>query len=361
MEQSLEFITSVEELKKYIHITAEEETELNKIIEDYPMSITKYYLSLIDKNDEKDPIKRMAIPTQFEKYAVGDVDTSGEYENTKLKGLQHKYGKTALLLSTNNCAMYCRYCFRKRMVGLDSKEIIENLKEAISYIKEHKEINNVLITGGDSFFLSTDVIEKFIIELNDVKHVKVIRFGTRIPVVWPDRIINDEKLQKILKENSRADRKIYVVTQFNHPKELTEKAVNAIRILQNCNVLIKNQSVLLNGVNADSTILAELMNNLVSVGVIPYYVFQCRPVKGVKGHFQLTLNEGERIIRETRKSLNGLSKKFRYIMSHKTGKIEIVGVMENKMIFRYHQSKENEGMVFYKQLSEHAGWLDDYS
>lgn len=361
MNLSTKFVTSIKELKNYMNISEVEEEELNKIIKEYPMSITQYYLSLINKEDKNDPIRKMSIPSVLEGSMLGEFDTSGEQENTKLQGLQHKYQKTALILSTNSCAMYCRYCFRKRMVGTSEKEIISALNDAVDYIIKHKEINNVLITGGDSFFLSTKIIEEFLEKLDKIEHLKFIRFGTRVPVVWPERIINDKKLSEVLKKYSRIDRKIYVVTQFNHPRELTKEAIEALEILQESNVILRNQSVLLQGVNAEPEILAKLLNKLVAIGVTPYYIFQCRPVKGVKGHFQISLEEGEKIVRETRKHLNGLSKQFRYIMSHQTGKIEILGVTEGQMVFKYHQSKENEGDIFMKNISKTAGWLDDFN
>ena len=325
------------------------------------MRITHYYLSLINWNDIDDPIGRMAIPSLAELDLAGSYDTSGELENTKMPGLQHKYSQTALILATNRCAVYCRYCFRKRMVGLKSEEILHRFSNAIRYIKAHTEINNVLITGGDPFVLSTKIIAKFLEKLTAIPHLDFIRFGTRVPVVYPDRIIEDLDLIALLKSYSQMTKRIYVVTQFNHPREITEKSVYAVDRLLSAGVIINNQTVLLKGVNDNPETLAELLNKLVAIGVNPYYVFQCRPVKRVKHHFQLPLYKSYEIIEETKRRLNGFSKRFKFIMSHRTGKIEIVGRVGDEIYLKYHQARDsrNIGKFFKRKLNKTAGWLDE--
>ncbi len=354
-------ISTVDKLKKHLDISKEEEKDIQKIIKKHPMCISRYYLSLIDKDDPKDPIKRMVVPSKEELDECGSYDTSGERENTKLRALQHKYSQTALILSTNRCASYCRYCFRKRLVGLDTDEILDRFSDAAEYIKNHKEINNVLISGGDPLILSTDVINEFIKEINKINHVKFIRFGSKIPVTFPDRILDDDKLIEVLGKNSKINRRIYVVSQFNHPKEITEKASKAIDRLIKAGVLLNNQTVLLKGVNDDPKVLAQLQNKLISCGVAPYYVFQCRPVKRVIKKFQLPLYDGYKIVEDTKKLLNGHSKHFKYIMSHYIGKIEIVGMDDNYFYFKQHQAKNKDdiGKFFKKRISKTAGWLDE--
>jgi len=353
-------VNTIDELKQYIKLSKKEEALLKKVVKEHPMRISGYYLSLIDKDDPDDPIRRMIVPSIEELNLSGYYDTSGEAENTKMIGLQHKYPQTALILSTNRCAAYCRYCFRKRLVGLSSREIIQNFSSAVDYIKKHKEISNVLISGGDPLTLPTEIIRKFLKMLSDIDHLYFIRFGTKIPVTLPERILTDDELLSLFKEYSVPNRRIYIVTQFNHPREITEESVSAIDKLLKSNVLVNNQSVLLKGVNDDPEILAELMNRLVSIGVSPYYVFQCRPVKRIT-HFQVPLAEGYRIIKETKKMLDGFGKRFRYVMSHKTGKIEIVGVIDDKMYFKYHQAKdpEDRGKFFKKMIRKDARWFDD--
>ena len=354
-------LTTIGQLSNYVELSGKEQCLLNHIITKHPMSVTRYYLSLIDWNNPNDPIKKMAIPSINELKLCGSYDTSGEKENTKMPGLQHKYPQTALILSTNKCSMYCRYCFRKRLVGLPTEETIRRFSQGVRYIKNHTEINNVLISGGDPFMLHTSTIGKFLEKLVEIPHLDFIRFGTRVPVAFPMRIIEDKELQKLLKSYAFGTKKIYVVTQFNHPKEITTKAKNAVTALSKSGVIIGNQTVLLKGVNDDPDILAELQNKLVNIGISPYYVFQCRPVKRVKKHFQVPLYKGYNIIEEAKKKLNGHSKRFRYIMSHKTGKIEIMGILNDEIYLKYHQAKDfrNLGKFFKKKLDENAGWLDD--
>ncbi|MBU3901884.1 MAG: KamA family radical SAM protein [Candidatus Thermoplasmatota archaeon] len=354
-------VSTLEGLKQYVKLTLNEEKKLQKVIETHPMSITRYYMSLIDKKDPNDPIRRMAVPSLGELNLSGSYDTSGEAKNTKMPGLQHKYPQTALILATNRCATYCRYCFRKRLVGLPSDEILRRFSDAVKYIEKHSEINNVLITGGDPFILPTKVIGRFLEMLSPIPHLNFIRFGTRTPVMFPDRILEDKKLLKLLEKYSLKNRRIYVVTQFNHPREITRKSTKAVNSLIRSGVIVNNQTVLLERVNDNPDILAELQNKLTCIGVNPYYVFQCRPVKRVKRQFQVPLYRGYEIVENAKKKLNGHSKRFRYIMSHRTGKIEIVGIMGNDIYFKYHQAKDpkNIGKFFKRKLNKTAGWLDD--
>lgn len=354
-------ISTIEQLKQYVVLSAKEEKQLQKVIKRHPMSITRYYMSLVDKSDPKDPIGKMMIPAVGELNLAGSYDPSREQENTRMPGLQHKYPQTVLILATSKCASYCRSCFRKRLVGLPTEEILRRFSAAVKYIEKHKEVNNVLISGGDPFVLSTRILKKFLKKLSPVSHLKFIRFGTRIPVTFPDRIREDEKLLSLLRRYSLKNRRIYVVTQFNHHREITPESTDAVNRLIRSGVILSNQSVLLKGVNDDPGILAELQNKLVGIGVSPYYVFQCRPVKRVKREFQVPLRRGYEIVKDAKRRLDGHSKRFRYVMSHRTGKIEIVGIVGDEIYLKYHQAKNprNMGRLFRKRLTETAGWLDD--
>jgi lysine 2,3-aminomutase len=358
MEES---IRTVKELADYVDLSTEEEKRLEQIVQRHPIRVTRYYMSLIDWDDPHDPIRKMAVPSLDEFSLEGSYDTSGEKKNTKLRGLQHKYDETALILATNKCATYCRHCFRKRLVGLPSEEIIGRFEEAANYIRQHEEINNVLISGGDPLVLSNRIIERFFAILSEIPHLKFIRFGSRAPVTYPHRF-DDEELLEILKRNSRSNRRVYIVTQFNHPREITNQSTRAVSNLIRSEVLLSNQTVLLKGVNDRPETLAALQNRLVSIGVSPYYVFQCRPVKRVKHHFQIPLCQGVKIVEEAKTRCNGHSKRFKYIMSHRTGKIEILGTMDEWMYFKYHQakSKRNLGRMFKLKVDPKAGWLDDF-
>ncbi len=348
-------------VKEFLHLSDEENKTLEDVVSNYPMRIPEYYMSLIDPNDPNDPIRKMAVPTVIEGDTDGMEDTSGESENTKVTGMQHKYGQTALILSTNQCAMYCRHCFRKRMVGTDQDETIRQLDAIIDYVTEHTEINNVLISGGDSFMNRTATLRTYLERFCAIDHLDFIRFGTRIPVVLPERITKDKALLEVLAEYTKI-KQIYVITQFNHPRELTKEAIESCDLLRSAGVIVRNQTVLLKEVNDDPQVLADLFNGLVKAGVMPYYIFQCRPVLGVKNQFQVPLLEGIDIIDKAKNKMSGPAKQVRFSMSHVTGKIEIIGKMsDGEVIFKYHQSKypENVARIFTKRLTPTQAWLDD--
>ncbi len=354
-------VKSLDELASLGCLTAAEAKGLRGVVARHPMSVTRYYLSLIDWDDPADPIRKMAVPSRGEFSPLGLYDTSGERENTKLPGLQHKYPSTALILTTNRCATYCRFCFRKRLVGLSSSEILTRLSDAVEYVREHQEISNVLLSGGDPLVLPTCSIARMLEMLSSVDHLSFIRIGSRIPAVFPDRIIEDDGLLELLRRHSHTGRRLYVVTHFNHPREITTHSVAALDALLAAGVVVNNQTVLLKGVNDDPGVLAALLRGLVSVGVNPYYVFQCRPVKRVQASFQVPLARGHAIVEAARKRLSGHGKRFKYVMSHRTGKIEIVGIMDGEIYLRYHEAKraEDAGRLFRRRLIPGAGWLDD--
>lgn len=354
------YIRTVEQLAQYISLTANEKLEIQEIIENYPMSVNQYYLNLINWHDPYDPIRRMAIPSIQESCLEGHFDTSGEHEDTKFCGLQHKYPETALILCSNNCATYCRYCFRKRFVGASSNEIVKDWNKVVKYICEHREITNVLLSGGDPLMLPTDRIADILQRLSGIAQLKFIRIGTRVPVTYPDKIVSDNELLKVLKECASNRKRLYITTQFNHPKEITAASIAAINKLIDSHLIINNQTVLLKGVNDNPAVMAELQSLLTKIGVVPYYIFQCRPVKNIANNFQVPLYKAGEIIEETRSMLDGLSKRFRFVMSHEAGKIEILGCIGESLYFKYHQSKDKflRGKIFYRKLHENDCWLD---
>lgn len=358
-EMMAQSIRDVDRLKEYVFLSEEESEQMKKIVERYPLCVNSYYLSLIDKNDPKDPIRKMSIPDIYEFSEGGKTDTSGEAENTVIQGMQHKYRQTALILSTNQCAMYCRHCFRKRMVGASSDEIARQLPAMEDYVQRHREINNVLISGGDAFLNSNKTIEKYLQCFTNISSLDFIRFGTRIPVVFPHRIIEDDELLKLL-ESYGQKKQIIIVTQFNHPRELTTDAIQAIKALRRTGCIVRNQTVLLKDVNDNSDVLAHLMNALVSFGVIPYYIFQCRPVEGVKNQFQIPFVEGIEIVENAKRQMNGQAKSVRYAMSHPTGKIEILAKLdEHTVAFKYHQAKydRDHSRILIKRVTDTQCWL----
>ncbi len=351
--------TNASEIAGYLGLTAEEEKQMQEILERYPMAVPEYYLSLIDREDPNDPIRRMCIPSLTETDMSGEFDTSGEADNTVQTGLQHKYAQTALILSTNRCAMYCRHCFRKRLVGLDDAETAKNFEAMMEYVAEHKELTNVLVSGGDSFMMSNRMIKRYLDALTGMEHLDLIRFGTRVPVVFPDRILKDQELQDIFRYY--ADKKqIYIVSQFNHPRELTWQAREVIRIFRKMGIIFKNQTVLLKGVNDDPQVLGRLLRDLTAAGVVPYYIFQCRPVRGVKNQFQVPLERGVRIVDEAKNMQNGQGKCIRYCMSTPRGKIEILGELpDGQMLFKFNQAKDgaDAAKLFAARLEPGQCWL----
>ena len=354
-------IRTVHELKKYCPLNRQQEKALDMVTERHPMSISQHYLSLIDFDNPNDPLRKIICPSIHELDQSGSYDTSGEISNTKFVGFQHKYAQTVLMLSTHRCAGYCRFCFRKRLVGLSKKEIFQNSEKAVKYILEHPEVNNILISGGDPLVLSNRVLRRFLEIFSELSQLDFIRFGTRVPVFLPQRISDDEELLSLL-EQFNHKKQIFFVVQIDHPREISAQLIETVEKLKKCGIILNNQTVLLKGINDDPGILADLQNKITAMGINPYYVFQCRPVKRVKKHFQVPIYEGYKIVEEAKKKLNGHSKRFRYVMSHKTGKIEIIGPRNDEMIFKYHQAKDerDQGRIFTRKLSRTAGWLDEF-
>ena len=361
-EELRENITRADQLTPLLGLTQEEEAQMARILDRYPMSITRYYLSLIQKDDPNDPIRRMCIPSLSETDLSGTFDTSGEKDNTVVEGMQHKYRETVMILSTNRCAMYCRHCFRKRLVGLSDDELLEVADEAIAYITSHGEVNNVLVTGGDALMNPNHVIERYLSGLTAIDHLDLVRFGSRLPVTLPERIYGDSELLDMFEEYGKR-KTLIVVTQFNHPRELTPEAARAVRELMVRGVQVRNQTVLLRGVNDSGEVLGELLSGLTRIGVSPYYIFQCRPVTGVKGRFQVPIAEGIGIVDDAKSRQNGIGKSVRYAMSHPRGKIEIIGRLPSngETVFKFHQAKYPEDMarIFTLPLDGHETWLDD--
>lgn len=325
------------------------------------MLITPYYLSLVNTNDPDDPIGKMCIPSLNEFDPGGSFDTSDEASNTKMDGLQHKYRQTVLLLSTNRCAMYCRHCFRKRMVGYSEAELNKRVDDVVEYVKKHHEVTNVLITGGDAFMNPNHILERYLKELTEIEHLDFIRFGSRVPVTFPKRIYDDQEFLDIFSKYAKR-KTLYLVTQFNHPREITDQAIKAIQALISRGVQVRNQTVLLKGVNDDPKTLGALLAGLTRIGVVPYYIFQCLPVTGVKGRFQIPINEGMKIVDQAKSYQNGFGKAVRYVMSHPLGKIEIVCQLDNGgTLFKFHQNKypSDQSRIFTRKLSKKDTWLDE--
>lgn len=351
-------ITKPENLRAYMDLTDKELEKIKKEADIFPMSIPRYYASLIDPKDPDDPIRKLCVPAGV--FTDGDLDTSGEKSNTVLPGVQHKYRQTVLALISGQCAMYCRHCFRKRFVGKTQDELATEPGRLRHYINKHPEVNNVLLTGGDALMMPTEKLEEWLQPLSECKNLDFIRLGSRTPVSFPERITTDLSLATLL-ENTCRKKKIYLVTHFNHPKEYTAEAIKAVKILQKAGVVVKNQTVLLKGINDDPEIIAEILRINTRLGIVQHYIFQCRPVVGAANYFQVPLIEGSRIVNAANAMQNGLGKSADYTMSHVTGKIRILGERNGKMLFQYKQAKnpENIGKLFTLNIESNETWLEE--
>ena len=352
----LKYFTDVEELKQ---LSAEERARLKKVTEKFPWLANEYYLSLINWDERDDPIRRIVVPHIDELEEWGRLDPSDEQRYTVMPGVEHKYHSTALLLVSNVCDGICRYCFRKRLFSRG--EVLEDLPAALEYIREHKEVTNVLLTGGDPLTLSTAKLENILKELRKIEHVQIIRIGTKIPVYNPYRIIDDPGLLEAIERYSTAEKKIYIMTHFMHSRELTDVAVTAADLVQKTGAKMCNQTPLIRGVNDDAEVLAELLAKLSFVGVVPYYIFQCRPALGNKA-YTVPIEAGYEIVEQAKARVSGLAKRCRFVMSHSSGKIEIVGKTDEYVYFKYHRAAEdaNSGRFITFRSNPAACWLDDY-
>ena len=352
------YITNLDQVTE---ILDEERKKLKDVTEKFMFRTNEYYQKLINWTDPHDPIRRIVIPNQAELTPWGRLDASDEEDYTVIPGVEHKYEFTALLLVNNVCGAYCRFCFRKRIFMNENDETVCDVTNGINYIKEHPKINNVLLTGGDPLIMSTNKLENVIQPLREIEHVKIIRIGTKIPVFNPYRILNDPPLLNLFHKYSTDEKKIYIMVHFNHPRELTKEAIEAVNQLREANTIVVNQTPLIRGVNDNSNVLAELFNKLSYIGVAPYYLFICRPTLGNKT-YAVPIEKAFEIFEQARMKCSGLAKRARLVMSHSTGKIEIIGKTEDNIYLRYHRAanpQEKARFMIFKR-NPNAYWYDDY-
>ena len=294
-------IETLEDLKKYINLTSQEEEGVMKSLKTLRMAITPYYISLIDINNPNCPVRKQAIPTGAEVYqSPADLlDPLHEDEDSPVAGLTHRYPDRVLFLITDMCSMYCRHCTRRRFAGQnDCESPSERIQKAIDYIARTPQVRDVLLSGGDALMVNDKMLESIIQRLRAIPHVVIIRIGSRTPVVCPQRITDD--LVNMLKKYHP----IWLNTHFNHPNECTIEATEACAKLANAGIPLGNQSVLLRGVNDDTRVMKKLVQKLVMMRVRPYYIYQCDLSMGLE-HFRTPVSKGIEIIENLRGHTSG--------------------------------------------------------
>ena len=294
-------IETLEELKKYVSLSAEEEEGVKQTLKTLRMAITPYYLSLINPDDPHDPIRRQCIPTGAETHqAAADLlDPLHEDEDSPTPGLTHRYPDRVLLLITDMCSMYCRHCTRRRFAGQTDNECgLDRIEKALEYIRNTPTVRDVLLSGGDALMVSDKRLEYIISELRKIPHVEIVRLGTRTPVVCPQRITPE--LCDMLKKYHP----IWINTHFNHPNEVTPESSRACEMLADAGIPLGNQSVLLRGVNDCVHVMKKLVHEIVKIRVRPYYIYQCDLSMGLE-HFRTPVSKGIEIIEGLRGHTSG--------------------------------------------------------
>jgi len=296
-------IETLDQLKRYLPLNADEEEGVKQSLTTLRMAITPYYLSLIDPDDPDCPIRKQAIPTGLETHqsAADLLDPLHEDADSPVPGLTHRYPDRVLFLITDMCSMYCRHCTRRRFAGQNDHESpSERIQKGIDYIARTPQVRDVLLSGGDALMVSDKMLESIIQRLRAIPHVEIIRIGTRTPVVCPQRITDD--LVNMLKKYHP----IWVNTHFNHPNEITPESTAACERMANAGIPLGNQSVLLRGVNDCVYVMKRLVQGLVKIRVRPYYIYQCDLSMGLE-HFRTPVSKGIEIIENLRGHTSGFA------------------------------------------------------
>ena len=289
-------------LERVLRLTTQERAGFGDCAPVFRFAVTPYYLLLADRDDPSCPIRKQVVPLPQERLVLpgGLSDPLGEESREAAPNLIHRYPDRALLLVTDRCPIYCRFCTRRRIVGRTERQTTRALlREALDYVRTHRELREVILSGGDALMLSNAQIAFILKELRTMEHVEIIRIATRIPVTGPMRI--DDELAAIL----RAHAPIYVMTHFNHPRETTRSAAKSVAKLVDAGIVVYNQSVLLRDVNDQSSVIAELNRWLIANRITPYYLHQCDQAEGIE-HFRTPLETGLRIIDDLRGHVSGL-------------------------------------------------------
>ena len=289
--------TTPEELSRVVTLSAEEEKALLYPSMKLPLRVTPYYLSLIDPGDPEDPLRRTVVPLAAECFvSPGEAaDPLDEEGDCQVPGIVHRYPDRVLFLVTGFCSTYCRYCTRSRKVGDSHRTPLteEQIDAALAYIASHKEVRDVLVSGGDPLTLSNDRLESLLARIRKIPHVEFLRIGTKIPAVLPQRVTPE--LVKMLKRYHP----LWISIHFTHPREITPESAKACERLADAGIPLGSQTVLLKGINDDTTTLKRLFQRLLAVRVRPYYLYQCDPIIG-SAHFRTNIERGLELISSLR-------------------------------------------------------------
>jgi lysine 2,3-aminomutase len=296
-------IRSGAQLAKYVNLTLDEKKGISDTAKIFRLGLAPYYLSLVDPDHPFCPVRMQVIPVAAEAHiSKGELeDPLGEDHNRPVESIVHKYPDRVLLLATDTCAVYCRHCTRRRITKGGEADLTKTqLQLGLEYIKNHSEIRDVLISGGDPLLLSDERLEEMLVPLRAIKHVEMIRIGTRIPVCLPMRIT--ENLAKLLRKFAP----LFVVTHFNHPKEITAESKAACELLVDHGVPVENQTVLMRRINSNSRIIKELNHECLKMRVRPYYLHQMDVAQGCE-HLRTPIEVGIKIINELRGFTTGMA------------------------------------------------------
>lgn len=294
-------ISDIETLSNFLNLGQKEIKEIREVGEKFRWGLSPYYLSLINPDNKMDPVRLLSVPTALELEGEGELDPMGEEFTNPAGSITRRYPDRLIINLTNECAMYCRHCQRRRNIGeTDNHRCKDEIEESIAYIRENQEIRDVLLTGGDALSLSDERLEYIIKEIRDIKHVEIIRLGSRMPVTLPQRITDN--LVDMLKKYHP----LYLNTHFNHPSEITPEAKIACAKLANAGISIGNQAVLLNGINNDKYIMRLMNQELLKIRVRPYYIFHAKHVQGTF-HFNTSVNDGLEIMEYLRGYTSGMA------------------------------------------------------
>ncbi len=290
-----------EALSEFIPLTQEEKDGIEHCGQKLTMAIPPYFASLIDPQDPQCPIRRQCVPTSRELVTAPEEmrDPCGEEKHSPARGLVHRYPDRVLFLVSDHCPMYCRHCTRSRILG-ETKQLFNSstYEEALHYIREHEEVRDVLISGGDPLLLSDHLLEYLLQSLRAIPHVEFLRVGTRVPVTLPQRIT--PAFVDMLKKYHP----LWLSIHCNHPKEITPRVKEACCLLADSGIPVGSQTVLLKGINDDAGIIKSLMHELLKIRVRPYYIYQCDPITGSR-HFRASIETGLRIMNQLRGYTSG--------------------------------------------------------